>query len=82
MHIWTEMARVMFLVLHLYLLCCFTGMEVRELRGYLTRNIPGKGKAKVSGVKNISNVLHSKAIAPENVVHHYFPSFRYKTWAK
>lgn len=40
----------------LYMFCILTGKEVRELKGYFTRNIPGKGKAKVlvSGVKDFA----------------------------
>ena len=42
----------------LYMFRTLTGKEVREVKGYLTKNIPGKGKAKllVSGVKDFALV--------------------------
>ena len=42
----------------LYMFRTLTGKEVREVKGYLTKNIPGKGKAKllVSGVNDFALV--------------------------
>ena len=42
----------------LYMFRTLTGKEVKEVKGYLTKNIPGKGRAKllVSGVKDFALV--------------------------